>query len=137
MTPPTTRHNIPAPTAAHAETFTIGVEDGIIRVWWTEGVTVDDDTAARLVDHVSRIQPQHSLPMLVRLNGMKSLSRCAMQTFARDLDVSAMALLGPSAVDHAIAEFFIQVHRPDYLVRHFTDPLAARLWLTDATYTST
>lgn len=74
--------------------------------------------------------------MLVHLNAMKSLSRCAMQTFARDLDVAALAIMGPSAVDRTIAEFFIQVHTPDYPVRHFTEPREAQLWLVRIAHSS-
>lgn len=119
------------------DVFTVQVEDGIIWIWWDEGVTVDDDTAARLVDQVRRIRSGAPLPMFVRLNAMKSLSRCAMQIFARNLEVAALALVGPSAVDCAIAKFFVQVHSPDYPVQHFADPAQAHSWLMLAVHTST
>lgn len=141
MTTATNRHKAPTPsapdTSAGVDVFAVQVEDGIVWIRWDEGVTVDDDTASRLVDHVSRIQSEAPLPMLVRLNAMKSLSRWAMQTFARDLDVAALAIIGPSAVDRTLAEFFIRVHAPAYPARHFTDPAQAHPWLIRAAHTDT
>lgn len=133
------RHKAPEPpvTDVGVDVFTVEVNDGIIWIRWDEGVTVDDDTAARLVDQVSRIWSEAPLPMFVRLNAMKSLSRCAMQAFARHLDVAALAIVGPSAVDRTIAEFFIRVHAPDYPVRYFTDPAQAHSWLVQAAHTRT
>lgn len=51
--------------------------------------------------------------MLVHLNEMESVSRRAMQIFARELDVAAL-------VDRTISKFFIQVHTPVYPAQQFT-----------------
>jgi hypothetical protein len=116
-------------TETTAEHFVLYVQDDTLWVLWKHATTVDTGTAARLVSHISRMGLRIPLPMLVQLNSMKSLSRCAMQTFARDLHVPAMALVGPSAVDRTLVDFFIQVHKPTYPVQHFTDPETAQRWL--------
>ena len=67
--------------------------------------------------------------MLVHLNGMASLSRDAFRTFARRLNVSALALVGPSGVDRLIAKFFVDVHGPGFPSRHFEEAKEARQWL--------
>lgn len=116
-------------TKTTAEHFALHVQDDTLWVVWKHATTVDTATAARLVSHISRMGLSIPLPMLVQLNSMKSLSRCAMQTFAQDLHVPAMALVGPSAVDRTLVDFFIQVHEPTYPVQHFTDPETAQRWL--------
>ncbi|RJT74874.1 hypothetical protein D6T63_18315 [Arthrobacter cheniae] len=72
--------------------------------------------------------------MLVEFNGMVTLTRAALLRFAKTLNIAAMAIVGPSAVDKALADFFVEVHHPPYPTRYFTATHEALRWLTEHPY---
>jgi hypothetical protein len=117
--------------AAETEPFTAAMRDGVLWVSWNRSTSVTDEDARALVRRADAVCPGLCPPMLVQLNDMVSLSRCALQTFATELNIAAMAIVGPSAVDETLAEFFIQVHEPPYPTSHFTSTDEARTWLTE------
>jgi hypothetical protein len=112
------------------DAFTVGVRDGILWVRWNRSVTVSAEDAARLVRRVDALCLKTTPPMLVELNGMVSLSRGALHIFATELNITAMAIFGPSAVDETLATFFIQVHKPPYPAAFFAAGPPALAWLT-------
>jgi hypothetical protein len=116
-------------TTSGDRAFAVQTQERFISTWWTPGIVADAASATRLVERVDQLQVHRTLPILVHLNGMKSLSRCAMQILARELNVPAAALVGPSAVDRTITDFFIQVHAPVYPVGHFINSTSAQEWL--------
>jgi hypothetical protein len=109
--------------------FVLSPQDGYVRVEWNEGVTVSEQDALDLIRALEEVRPGLCEPMLVILNSMISLDAAALAAFAGRLNVSALALVGPSAVDRLIATFFNDVHRPRYPTRYFPEPQAAIDWL--------
>ncbi len=109
--------------------FVLTPQDGYVRVEWNEGVTVTEQDALDLIRALEEVNPRLCEPMLVILNAMVSLDASALSAFAGRLNVSALALVGPSAVDRVIATFFNDVHRPSYPTRYFPEPHAALDWL--------
>jgi hypothetical protein len=109
--------------------FALTRENGYVRVVWSENVTVNEQDALDLVQRLEEVNPGRCDPMLVILNSMVSVNAPAQAFFADRLNVAALALVGPSAVDRMIAAFFNGVHRPHYPTRYFADPQAALEWL--------
>lgn len=109
--------------------FVLAPEEGYVRVEWNEGVTVSEQDALKLVQKLDEANPDLCDPMLVILNSMVSLDAAALAIFAGRLNVAALALVGPSAVDRLLTTFFNDVHRPRYPTRHFAAPAAAIDWL--------
>lgn len=116
--------------------FVLIPEDGYVRVEWSEGVTVTEQEALDLLGKLEEVSPGVCEPMLVILNSMVSLDAAALAIFAGRLNVAAMALVGPSAVDRVIATFFNDVHRPQYPTRYFPEPDAALVWLLKPAHNS-
>lgn len=112
-----------------ARRFTLAPEDGYVRVVWSEDVTVSEQDALDLIRELEDTVPGLCEPMLVILNSMVSVNAPALAIFASRLNVAALALVGPSAVDRTIATFFRDVHRPSYPTRYFPEPDGARDWL--------
>ena len=109
--------------------FALTREGGYVRVEWDEDVTVTEQDALDLLEQLDRVSPGLCEPMLVLLNAMVSVDAGAQAIFAGRLNVAALALVGPSAVDRIIATFFNDVHRPRYPTRYFREPGAAIQWL--------
>ncbi|PPB49413.1 hypothetical protein C4K88_06855 [Arthrobacter pityocampae] len=124
-----------APRTA-VETFTATMCDGVLWVEWHAGTSVDDADAAALVARADAISENVCPPMLVELNGMVTLSRNALLRFARDLNIAAMAIVGPTAVDSTLAAFFAEVHDPPYPTRYFRHRAHALPWLTGCPHAS-
>ncbi|WP_434992711.1 DUF7793 family protein [Arthrobacter sp. Ld5] len=113
------------------EAFTATLRDGVLWVEWLAGTSVGDTDAGALVERADAIGGGVCPPMLVELNGMVTLSRTALLRFARELNIAAMAIVGPTAVDRALASFFAEVHDPPYPTRYFPHRTSALHWLTD------
>ena len=110
--------------------FSLSFRDGgYLHVEWAEGHTVTEQDARGLMDRVVQLSSSVHPPMLVHLNNMVSLSRPALQAFATELKVSALAVVGPTAVDRAITTFFTGVHEPHYPTQYFEGSAAAVQWL--------
>ncbi|GLB68327.1 STAS/SEC14 domain-containing protein [Arthrobacter mangrovi] len=119
----------------HGEAATdrfVMVRDGssLIRVEWQPRLDVTAEDAQNLLVRLDELSRNECCPMLVHLNGMSSLSRGAFRTFATRLNVSTLALIGPSRVDRLIAKYFVDVHGPRYPSRYFEEAKEARQWLT-------
>lgn len=116
--------------------FSLTPGEGYVRVEWIEGVTVSEQDALDLVRNLEEVKPGLCDPMLVSLNSMVSLDAAALAIFAGRLNVSAMAIVGPSAVDRLLATYFSDVHRPRYPTRYFPEPDSALDWLMTPGHTS-
>jgi hypothetical protein len=117
--------------ATDVGTFTAGMRDSILWVEWGRSVTVSDAMAVALIERANQVCPTVCPPMLVELNGMVTLTRGALHHFATGLNIAAMALVGPSAVDRMLSDFFSRVHHPPYPTSHFGDSRQAIAWLSD------
>ena len=114
-----------------SEPFVSVMREGVLWVRWRQGATIDEAMAAACIERAAQICPNPSPPMLVELNEMVSLTRGALHRLATNPNVGALALVGPSAVDHFLSQFFTQVYAPLYPTRHFTNSSDARAWLLD------
>jgi hypothetical protein len=113
------------------DAFTASMRDGVLWVHWLHGTSVTDADAAALVQRAHAMSADTCPLMLVELNDMVTLSRAALQRFANTLNVGAMAIVGPSAVDKLLADHFGEVHNPPYPSRYFTTSAQAVQWLND------
>ena len=119
--------------SAGVRPFSMRLHDGgYMHVEWHEGHTVTEQDARNLIGHLAGLSPSAHPPMLVHLNNMISLSRPALHAFATELQVSALAIVGPTAVDRAITAFFTQVHEPHYPTQYFEKTDAAVQWLVNS-----
>lgn len=109
--------------------FALTREDGYVRVEWAEDISVTERDALDLLDRLEQECPGVCEPMLANLNSMVTISAPALAICASRLNVAALAIVGPSAVDRMIATFFSEVHEPAYPTRYFTEPDAALGWL--------
>lgn len=118
------------------EAFTATMRDGVLWIEWLDGTSVADADAVSLIERADTISGDVCPPMLVELNGMVTLTRNALLRFAKNLNIAAMAIVGPSAVDKAIADFFTEVHDPPYPTRYFQHQDNALRWLTGCPHAS-
>lgn len=111
------------------EAFAADLRDGVLWILWRSSMRVSDDDAAALVRRANALCGDRRPPMLVVLNGMVTLSRGALDSFANALKISAMALVGPSVVDRTLAGYFTEVHNPAYPTRYYENADEALEWL--------
>ncbi|MFJ6280418.1 MULTISPECIES: DUF7793 family protein [Arthrobacter] len=109
--------------------FALTRENGYVRVEWDEDISVTEQDALDLLDRLDQECPGVCKPMLANLNSMVTVHAPALAIFASRLNVAALAIVGPTAVDRTIATFFSEVHEPAYPTRYFTEPAAALEWL--------
>ena len=117
------------------DSFTAEIRGEVMWIEWVAHTTVTDEEASSLVRRANALSPDICPPMLVMLNDMDSLSRGALKTFSQELNIAAMALVGPSPVDRLLVSYFTAVHEPPYPTRHFTTVEEANTWLTDNLHT--
>jgi hypothetical protein len=103
--------------------------DGILRLEWTRGVVIDAPSAQLAMDRVNEMCGGRPTPLLIDMATTESVSRAARAVFAKRCDASAIALLGSSAVDRVLANFFLGVNAAPVPTRFFTDDDEAVRWL--------
>lgn len=81
---------------------TLRISGGIIESVWTPGSFVDVDDARDAMKATERICQGRRMPMLSVMADVE-ISAAARYEFAKSSDVSAIAVLGSSAVDRVVA----------------------------------
>lgn len=110
--------------------FTASVEDdALVQVQWAPAIVLRDADGASLTAEIRRLLPGLRVPLLMFLNGMTSLSQDALAYFAKHAQLSAVALVGPSVLDQALVELYVEVYKPPYPVGYFEREDPARAWL--------
>jgi len=104
--------------------------NGILRLQWARGVVIDALNAQRAMDRVNELCAGQPTPLLIDMATTESVSRAARAVFAKRCDASAIALLGSSAVDRVLANFFLGVNSAPVPTRFFTNSDEAVRWLT-------
>jgi hypothetical protein len=104
--------------------------NGILRLQWARGVVIDAPNAQRAMDRVNEMCAGRPTPLLIDMATTESVSRAARAVFAKRCDASAIALLGSSAVDRVLANFFLGVNSAPVPTRFFTNSDEAARWLT-------
>jgi len=82
------------------------------------------------MDRVNEMCAGRPTPLLIDMATTESVSRAARAVFAKRCDASAIALLGSSAVDRVLANFFLGVNSAPVPTRFFTNSDEAVRWLT-------
>ena len=103
--------------------------NGILRLEWTRGVVIDAPNAQLAMDRVNEMCGGRPTPLLIDMATTESVSRAARAVFAKRCDASAIALLGSSAVDRVLANFFLGVNAAPVPTRFFTKDDEAVRWL--------
>lgn len=103
--------------------------DGNLRLVWARGAVIDAPDAQRAMHRVNEMCGGRPTPLLIDMATTESVSRAARTVFSRRCDASAIALLGASAVDRVIANFFLGVNSAPVPTRFFTSNDEAIHWL--------
>lgn len=107
---------------------TLELTDGIFRMRWNEGVTVEEDDALQSLSALESLGKGQPLPILVHVTGV-SFSHAARKVPAPPSRLSRIAILGSSPVDQVIAMFVFKVVRLPFPIKYFTSARAALAWL--------
>lgn len=105
---------------------------GVLRLVWERGVDIDEARAEAAMVRVNEAAGERRVPLLIDMATTSSVSRGARSVFARPCAASAIALLGASAVDRVLANFFLGVYKAPCPTRFFTAEDSARAWLAEA-----
>jgi hypothetical protein len=104
--------------------------NGVLRLEWARGVVIDEPNAQHAMDRVNAMCGGRPTPLLIDMATTESVSRAARTVFSKRCDASAIALLGASAVDRVLANFFLGLNSAPVPTRFFTDSGEAVRWLT-------
>lgn len=105
---------------------------GVLELWWTSGVHIDEPGAQTAVDLVNAWCASDLCRLLVVMTGTASVSRSARAVFARPSQASRIALVGVSPVDAVLVNFFLRRHTPPCPTQFFTSRDRAVNWLVEA-----
>lgn len=103
--------------------------DGILNLKWVAGVRIEADDAHAAMRAVNELCGDSEHPMLVDMATTESVTRGGRAVFSIPCAANRIALLGKSAVDRVIANFFLGVHNPPCPTRFFTSRPEALKWL--------
>jgi hypothetical protein len=103
--------------------------DDVIRLKWTEGITITEADARTAAVFVNRVSSDRRRPMIVDMAETAAVSRQARTVFLEPGAASIIALLGRSPVDRVIANFVLGVSNLPTLTKFFTSESAALDWL--------
>jgi hypothetical protein len=104
--------------------------NGVLRLEWARGVAIDAPNAQLAMDLVNEKCQGRQTPLLIDMATTESVSRAARTVFSQRCDASAIALLGASAVDRVLANFFLGINSAPVPTRFFTSNGEAVRWLT-------
>lgn len=116
-------------TSTSNDDVTVTVADDVIRLKWTEGVTITETSARIAAEFVNRISADRRRPMIVDMTRTAAVTRQARTVFLEPGAASGIALLGRSPVDRVIANFILGVSNLPCPTRFFTSEAAALAWL--------
>jgi hypothetical protein len=108
----------------------MNLRDGVLWITWARNTSVGDADARAVTDRTNALSAGARLPMLVEVAGIETLTRNALIQFAKELNITAMALAGPSLVDNIIAAHFTEIYHPLYPTRYFSSCHEALTWLS-------
>ncbi len=103
----------------------------IIRLKWTEGMTISEESARRGWNFVNQISADRKRPMIVDMSMTAKVTREARTVFLDPSQASIIALLGRSPVDRVIANFVLGVSNMPCPTKFFTSLTAAIDWVHD------
>ncbi|WP_298254113.1 hypothetical protein [uncultured Arthrobacter sp.] len=110
--------------------FSLTVEqENLVRVEWAPTIVLRHIDGALLTGEIRRVQPRRRVHLLMLLNEMTSLRQDVLAYFAKHVQLSAVALVGPSVLDQPLVDLYLEVYEPPFPVGYFATEAPARSWL--------
>lgn len=110
--------------------FSVTVEqENLVCVEWAPTIVLRHIDGALLSQDIRRALPGQRVHLLMLLNDMTSLSRDVLAYFAKHVQLSAVALVGPSILDQPLVDLYLEVYEPPFPVGYFATEAPARSWL--------
>jgi hypothetical protein len=103
--------------------------EGVVHVRWTRGAFVAEEDALAVMARASALCPDRPRPMLVAMNRLEGVEHRARNVFARPWPLTRIAVVGASAVDRVIVDFYRARHSPHCPTKFFTTTVEAIAWL--------
>lgn len=107
----------------------VELSGGLLYVRWSSGAFVAESDARAVMARASALCQGRPRPMLVTMNGMEGVEHAARNVFAQAWPFTRIALVGTSAVDRVIVDFYVARHSPACPTKFFTTTADARTWL--------
>ncbi len=105
-------------------------EDGVVEIEWAPQVPSTLEDAVAVIDAMSVLTNGRAAPLLVHTTDAGPQTREARMEFVRRQEVvSAVALVVGNPLSRMMANFFINVSKPEVPIRLFEDDDAALTWL--------
>jgi len=103
--------------------------EGVVHLRWTSGAFVVEDDALAVMAKASALCSDRPRPMLVAMNRMEGVEHKARNVFAQAWPLTRIAVVGASAVDRVIVDFYRARHSPDCPTKFFISTVEAMAWL--------
>lgn len=105
-------------------------EDGVVEIEWAPQVPSTLEDAVAVIDAMSVLTNGRAAPLLVHTTDAGPQTREARMEFVRRQEVvSAVALVVGNPLSRMMANFFINVSKPEVPIRLLEDDDAALTWL--------
>lgn len=105
-------------------------EQGHLALLLPPGGIINGSMAVGFADTIERLAAAGSLPLLITLTGVESISRSARDVFSATRSLTAVAVVGVSPVDRVIANFLLGGEVQPCPTRYFTSESDALKWLS-------
>lgn len=102
---------------------------GLLYLRWTSGAFVVEGDARAVMAKASVLCSDRPRPMLVAMNRMEGVEHKARNVFAQAWPLTRIAVVGASAVDRVIVDFYVARHSPACPTKFFTTTVDAMAWL--------
>lgn len=110
---------------------TYHIRDGILRINYRQGISIDLPTAILIVEDRMALQEGLPYPVLCDIRGIHEVDKSARDYLAIEgsVLVTAVAFLIEPTVSRVLSEFFLRIHNPPIPSKAFTDREAALAFL--------
>ena len=115
--------------AALGEALVELTDEGYLMLVLPPGEVITGSMAAGFADTIDRLTASSSLPLLITLTGVESISRSARDVFSSTRSLAAVAVVGVSPVDQVIANFLLGGEVQPCPTRYFSQEDEALNWL--------
>lgn len=104
--------------------------DGVVEIEWAPHVPSTLEDAVAVIEAMRELTDHRAAPLLVHTTDAGPQSREARMEFVRRQEVvSAVALVVGNPLSRMMANFFINVSKPEVPIRLFEDDESALTWL--------
>jgi hypothetical protein len=121
--------NEAVPTQSNDDVVVTIDDSDMIRLSWTDGITITEEAARIAAGFVNQISADRRRPMIVDMALTAQVTRQARTVFLEPGAASIIALLGKSPVDRVIANFVLGVSNLPCPTKFFTSEEAAIAWI--------